>query len=62
MARERCGTRPSKLGSDRAADAGEGPACVTAPDRTVRLGYLPEGRDGALWEIAAHGIPFGPPH
>jgi len=39
-----------------------GNAYVTAPDRTVRLGYLPEGRDDALWKIAAYPNPFGPPH
>lgn len=34
---------------------------VTAPDRRVRLGYLPEGEDDGLWRINAHRDPFGPP-
>lgn len=34
---------------------------VTAPDRKVRLGYLPEGEDDGLWRINAHKDRFGPP-
>ncbi|BDH07186.1 DUF317 domain-containing protein [Streptomyces seoulensis] len=34
---------------------------VTAPDRRVRLGYLPEGEDDGLWRINAYRDPFGPP-
>ncbi|MEJ8650612.1 DUF317 domain-containing protein [Streptomyces sp. MS1.AVA.3] len=34
---------------------------VTAPDRRVRLGYLPEGDDDGLWRINAYQDPFGPP-
>lgn len=34
---------------------------VTAPDRKVRLGYLPEGEDDGLWRINAYNDPFGPP-
>ncbi|MFB7270739.1 DUF317 domain-containing protein [Streptomyces sp. NPDC056244] len=34
---------------------------VTAPDRRVRLGYLPEGEDDGLWRINAYKDPFGPP-
>lgn len=34
---------------------------VTAPDRRVRLGYLPEGEDDGLWRINAYQDPFGPP-
>lgn len=34
---------------------------VTAPDRKVRLGYLPEGDDDGLWRINAYNDPFGPP-
>lgn len=32
-----------------------------APDRRVRLGYLPEGEDDGLWRINAYQDPFGPP-
>ncbi|GAA1159856.1 DUF317 domain-containing protein [Streptomyces hebeiensis] len=38
-----------------------GNAYLTAPDHTVRLGYLPEGDDDGLWRINAHRDPFGPP-
>ncbi|WP_413100213.1 DUF317 domain-containing protein [Streptomyces sp. Inha503] len=34
---------------------------VHAPDRRVRLGYLPEGEDDGLWRINAYRDPFGPP-
>lgn len=34
---------------------------VNAPDRRVRLGYLPEGEDDGLWRINAYRDPFGPP-
>ncbi|SCD47064.1 protein of unknown function [Streptomyces sp. DvalAA-43] len=34
---------------------------VTAPDRRVRLGYLPEGEDDGLWRLNAYKDPFGPP-
>ncbi|MFI7102787.1 DUF317 domain-containing protein [Streptomyces sp. NPDC050161] len=34
---------------------------VTAPDRKVRLGYLPEGEDDGLWRINAYKDAFGPP-
>ncbi|WP_405591740.1 DUF317 domain-containing protein [Streptomyces sp. NBC_01092] len=34
---------------------------VTAPDRKVRLGYLPEGDDDGLWRINAYEDRFGPP-
>jgi uncharacterized protein DUF317 len=34
---------------------------LTAPDRKVRLGFLPEGPDGGLWRINAYEVPFGPP-
>ncbi|MEN8654383.1 DUF317 domain-containing protein [Streptomyces sp. 21So2-11] len=34
---------------------------VHAPDRSVRLGYLPEGEDDGLWRINAYEDPFGPP-
>ncbi|MFJ1730186.1 DUF317 domain-containing protein [Streptomyces sp. NPDC088254] len=34
---------------------------VNAPDRRVRLGYLPEGEDDGLWRINAYKDPFGPP-
>jgi hypothetical protein len=33
---------------------------VTAPDRRVRLGYLPEGEDDGLWRINAYEDSFGP--
>ncbi|GLW58018.1 DUF317 domain-containing protein [Kitasatospora phosalacinea] len=33
---------------------------VTAPDFTVRVGYLPEGNRGDLWMIAAHDDVFAP--
>ncbi|MEV5331275.1 DUF317 domain-containing protein [Streptomyces werraensis] len=38
-----------------------GNAYLTAPDSTVRLGYLPEGEDDGLWRINAYKDPFGPP-
>ncbi|GGS93111.1 DUF317 domain-containing protein [Streptomyces chromofuscus] len=38
-----------------------GNAYVHAPDRKVRLGYLPEGEDDGLWRINAYKDPFGPP-
>ncbi|MFJ6752208.1 DUF317 domain-containing protein [Streptomyces sp. NPDC091266] len=38
-----------------------GNAYVNAPDRKVRLGYLPEGEDDGLWRINAYEDPFGPP-
>lgn len=34
---------------------------LNAPDRRVRLGYLPEGDDDGLWRINAYKDPFGPP-
>jgi hypothetical protein len=34
---------------------------VTAPDRRIRLGYLPEGEDDGLWRINAYKDSFGPP-
>ncbi|GAB3121051.1 DUF317 domain-containing protein [Streptomyces calidiresistens] len=34
---------------------------VHAPDRRIRLGYLPEGEDDGLWRINAYEDPFGPP-
>ncbi|MFJ4918472.1 DUF317 domain-containing protein [Streptomyces sp. NPDC088725] len=34
---------------------------VNAPDRRVRLGYLPEGEDDGLWRINGYLDPFGPP-
>ncbi|MER5215408.1 DUF317 domain-containing protein [Streptomyces sp. NPDC002838] len=34
---------------------------IQAPDRKVRLGYLPEGEDDGLWRINAYKDPFGPP-
>lgn len=34
---------------------------VNAPDRRVRLGYLPEGEDDGLWRINAYKDPFGQP-
>ncbi|WTD05912.1 DUF317 domain-containing protein [Streptomyces albidoflavus] len=34
---------------------------MSAPDRRVRLGYLPEGEDDGLWRINAYKDPFGPP-
>jgi hypothetical protein len=34
---------------------------VTAPDRRVRLGYLPEGADDGLWRISAYDDPFAQP-
>ncbi|MFD3580915.1 DUF317 domain-containing protein [Streptomyces sp. NPDC058683] len=39
-----------------------GNAYVTAPDRKVHLGYLPEGEDDGLWRINAYRDPFGPPN
>ncbi|MGA5191423.1 DUF317 domain-containing protein [Streptomyces griseoincarnatus] len=34
---------------------------MSAPDRRVRLGYLPEGEDDGLWRINAYQDSFGPP-
>ncbi|RSO06990.1 hypothetical protein DMH18_26470 [Streptomyces sp. WAC 06783] len=34
---------------------------VHAPDRRIRLGYLPEGEDDGLWRITAYTDPFGQP-
>lgn len=34
---------------------------MTAPDRSARLGYLPEGEDDGLWRINAYNDPFAPP-
>lgn len=34
---------------------------ATTPDQTVRLGYLPEGEDDALWKITANSDPFAMP-
>ncbi|WP_129287525.1 DUF317 domain-containing protein [Streptomyces sp. GZWMJZ-114] len=34
---------------------------VDAPDRRVRVGFLPEGKDDGLWRINAYKDPFGPP-
>ncbi|MGW1771935.1 DUF317 domain-containing protein [Streptomyces sp. NPDC002104] len=34
---------------------------VTAPDRRVRLGYLPEGEDDGLWRITAYRDPHAAP-
>ncbi|MFD3522288.1 DUF317 domain-containing protein [Streptomyces sp. NPDC058653] len=34
---------------------------VIAPDRKVRLGYLPEGEDDGLWRINAYNDLFAPP-
>ncbi|WP_405889804.1 DUF317 domain-containing protein [Streptomyces sp. NBC_00133] len=39
----------------------DGNVYVTAPDRKVRLGYLPEGEDDGLWRINAYQDRFGPP-
>ncbi|MCX4858213.1 DUF317 domain-containing protein [Streptomyces canus] len=38
-----------------------GNAYVNAPDQTVRLGYLPEGDDDALWKITGYSDPFTMP-
>ncbi|MEV7242782.1 DUF317 domain-containing protein [Streptomyces sp. NPDC093248] len=38
-----------------------GNAYFNAPDRKIRLGYLPEGEDDGLWRINAYRDPFGPP-
>lgn len=38
-----------------------GNAYVNAPDRKVRLGFLPEGEDDGLWRISAYHDRFGPP-
>ncbi|MFC8718060.1 DUF317 domain-containing protein [Kitasatospora sp. NPDC057198] len=34
---------------------------TTAPDLTVRVGYLPEGNRGELWMITGHDDVFAPP-
>lgn len=38
-----------------------GNAYLNAPDRKVRLGYLPEGDDDGLWRINAYTDPFAQP-
>lgn len=38
-----------------------GNAYLTAPDHTVRIGYLPESEDDGMWRITAYEDPFGPP-
>ncbi|WP_441245271.1 DUF317 domain-containing protein [Kitasatospora sp. McL0602] len=38
-----------------------GNVLVTAPDHTVRTGFLPEGERGDLWMINAHSDAFAPP-
>lgn len=38
-----------------------GNAYTNAPDRRIRVGYLPEGEDDGLWRINAYRDPFGPP-
>ncbi|WP_414169107.1 DUF317 domain-containing protein [Streptoverticillium reticulum] len=38
-----------------------GNAYLNAPDRRVRLGYLPEGEDDGLWRINAYEDPFAAP-
>ncbi|MET8412061.1 DUF317 domain-containing protein [Streptomyces sp. NPDC005195] len=40
---------------------GMGNVYVNAPDQTVRLGYLPEGDDDALWKVTAYSDPFAMP-
>lgn len=49
-----------ELGWDLQHDE-DGNVYVSAPDRRVRLGYLPEGEDDGLWRINAYKDPFGPP-
>ncbi|MFF3556180.1 DUF317 domain-containing protein [Streptomyces tsukubensis] len=34
---------------------------LPSPDQRIRIGYLPEGGDDALWKIAAHQQPFATP-
>lgn len=34
---------------------------VNAPEQTIRLGYLPEGEDDALWKITAYSDSFAMP-
>ncbi|MFI6289364.1 DUF317 domain-containing protein [Streptomyces sp. NPDC051018] len=40
-------------------DAGN--AYLPSPDQRIRIGYLPEGDDDALWKIAAYQQPFAKP-
>ncbi|WP_381560335.1 hypothetical protein [Streptomyces eurythermus] len=35
-----------------------GNRCLTAPDHTVRLGYLPESEDDGMWRITAYEDPL----
>jgi hypothetical protein len=44
------------LNYDEAANA-----YVSSPAQDVRLGYLPEGPDHTLWNVAVHTDPFGAP-
>ncbi|WP_435598647.1 hypothetical protein [Streptomyces anulatus] len=39
----------------------DGNAYTNAPERKVRVGYLPDGEDDGLWRINAYRDPFGPP-
>ncbi|MEU6172737.1 DUF317 domain-containing protein [Streptantibioticus parmotrematis] len=34
---------------------------ITAPEQTLRVGYLPEGENDALWKITAYSDPFALP-
>lgn len=34
---------------------------VNSPDQKLRLGYLPEGEDDALWQITAYSHAFAAP-
>ncbi|MQT05380.1 DUF317 domain-containing protein [Streptomyces jumonjinensis] len=34
---------------------------LSSPDQRIRVGWLPEGEDDALWRITGHEQPFAPP-
>ncbi|MGW1281740.1 DUF317 domain-containing protein [Streptomyces tsukubensis] len=34
---------------------------LSSPDQRIRIGWLPEGEDDALWRITGHEQPFAPP-
>ncbi|MFF0448053.1 DUF317 domain-containing protein [Streptomyces sp. NPDC004609] len=38
-----------------------GNAYLPSPDQRIRIGYMPEGGDDALWKIAAYQHPFATP-
>ncbi|MFJ4689230.1 DUF317 domain-containing protein [Streptomyces sp. NPDC088789] len=48
------GLRPALDAGWETSDDDLGNFCIAAPDHRIRIGYLPEGDDDALWKIAAY--------